>query len=380
MRIGILGGGQLGQMLGTAARSLGLRVIVLDPDPDCPAAVTAHAVVPGRLDDPAAVRRLAAQCDVLTLETEHVPVAVLEAAEAIVPVRPGSSVLRLVADRLAQKRFLATHKFPQPAFAWAHDSESLLAAVERVGTPCVLKNRTGGYDGRGQARVRLPEDALAAWHGTGAQPCIVERFVAFEREVSVLIACALDGTRAFWPIAENDHLGSVLHTTVVPAGLTPAQAEAARTLGGAVAGALRHVGVLALELFVERDGSLLINEIAPRVHNSGHFTWGASPTSQFEQHLRCVAGLPLGPTQPTVPVAMLNLLGDLWHDGQPPPLPAWAADVDVHLYGKRDARPGRKMGHILVRAATATDALDRARRLHAECVGLQRPTAPGPDP
>ena len=167
VRIGVFGGGQLGQMLGTAARSLGLELRVLDPDPACPAAATAHAVVCGRLDDPAAAGQLAAQCDVLTLETEHVPIAVLAAAEALVPVRPGSSVLRLVADRLAQKRFLQAHGLPQPAFAWAHDTESLLAAVDQVGTPCVLKNRTGGYDGRGQARVRLPADALAAWHGIG---------------------------------------------------------------------------------------------------------------------------------------------------------------------------------------------------------------------
>jgi 5-(carboxyamino)imidazole ribonucleotide synthase len=240
-----------------------------------------------------------------------------------------------------------------------------------VGAPAVLKTLTGGYDGKGQARAKTLADAPAAWESLGRQPCIYEAFVDFEREVSVVLARGLDGAVAFYPLAENEHRRGILHTTRVPARAPPGAEAKAQALAAAIAEALGHVGVMAVEMFLTRAGGLLVNEIAPRVHNSGHFTFGACATSQFEQHVRAVCGLPLGDTTLLRPVVMLNVLGEAWAKGEPD----WARAVlsepgaSLHLYGKAKAAPGRKMGHVLVLADTVDEAMARAERIHARLAG-----------
>ncbi|MEO8195133.1 MAG: 5-(carboxyamino)imidazole ribonucleotide synthase [Thermoanaerobaculia bacterium] len=347
--IGILGGGQLARMLALEARRMGYRVAVLDPDPDGPAGQVADVRVTGRLDDVERARALAALSDVVTLDTEHVPAELLADLETLTPVRPSSAVLRVVQDRLEQRRFVASIGVPQVRHASVPTADALLAAARDVGFPCVLKTRRSGYDGKGQARVDRQEDLLAAWQAIGEAPAVVEAFVDFEREVSVLLARALDGGICIYPIAENAHRRHILHTTRVPARIPVALARAAGEIGARIAAALGHVGMLAVELFVTRDGALLVNEIAPRTHNSGHYTFGACATSQFEQHVRAICGLPLGDPSLLRPAAMLNLLGDLWRPGPP----RWDAvlarpSARLHLYGKKDPTEGRKMGHVLV--------------------------------
>ena len=365
--LGILGGGQLGRMLTYEAHKLGLRTAVLDPAPEGPAGAVADAFVQGAWTDGAKAVELARLSDVVTVETEHIPAAGLREVEKVAPLRPGAEVLHVVQDRLRQKEFLARHGFPQPAFAHIHDAASLDAAVRAVGAPAVLKTLTGGYDGKGQARARAREDAGAAWERVGRAPCIYEAFVDFEREVSVVLARGLDGALAFYPLAENEHRKGILHLTRVPARAPPGVEAEARRLAAGIAEALGHVGVMAVEMFLTRSGDLLVNEIAPRVHNSGHYTFGACATSQFEQHVRAVCGLPLGDTTLLRPAAMLNLLGDSWAQGEPD----WASLVlsvpgaSLHLYGKARAAPGRKMGHVLVLADTADEAAKRAEAIHA---------------
>ena len=354
-------------MLTYEAHKLGIRTAVLDPTPDGPAGAVCDAFVQGAWTDAERAVELARLADVVTVETEHIPSAALREVEKVAPLRPASGVLHVIQDRLRQKRFLEENGFPQPAFAHVHDEASLEEAVRRVGAPAVLKTLTGGYDGKGQARAMTPGEARAAWESLGRHPCIFEAFVAFEREVSVVLARGHDGEVRYYPLAENVHVRGILHTTRVPA-RAPAGAEArAQRLARAIAEALGHVGVLAVEMFLTRDGELLVNEIAPRVHNSGHFTFGACATSQFEQHVRAVGGLPLGDTTLLRPCVMLNVLGEAWARGEPD----WAAAVlaepgaSLHLYGKAKAAPGRKMGHVLVLADTPDEAMLRAERIHA---------------
>ena len=367
--VGILGGGQLGRMLALEARRMGYRVAVMDATPDCPAAQVADEFVQGKWTDGKAMLALAERSDVLTVETEHLPwEALAEVERAGKPLRPGSAVLRVVQDRLRQKRFLAERGFPQPAFAHVHDEESLRAAVREVGPPAVLKSLTGGYDGKGQARLPAPDEATRAWESIGRQPCILERYVPFEKEVSVVLARGLDGEVAYWPLAENVHERGILHTTAAPARVPEGVEEEARRIASGVAQALDHVGVMAVEMFLLPDRSLQVNEIAPRVHNSGHYTLGACATSQFEQHVRAVCGLPLGdPAMLAGGAAMLNVLGDAWRGGREP---AWTRHVlaepaaKLHLYGKRDAKPGRKMAHVTVLGRAPDEALAVAHRIH----------------
>lgn len=365
--LGILGGGQLGRMLTFEAHKLGLKTAVLDPTPDGPAGSVADRFVEGAWTDGAKAVELAQGCDVVTVETEHIPSAGLREVEKVAPLRPGAEVLHVVQDRLRQKELLAEHRFPQPAFAHVHDEASLVRAVAHVGAPAVLKSLTGGYDGKGQARAKDSVGAAAAWDSLDRKPCIYEAFVDFEREVSVVLARGLDGRVAFYPMAENVHRRGVLHTTRVPARVPPGVEDKGRRFAAGIADALGHVGVMAVEMFLTREGALLVNEIAPRVHNSGHYTYGACVTSQFEQHVRAVCGLPLGDTTLLRPCAMLNLLGDSWAKGEPD----WARLVlgepgaSLHLYGKAKAAPGRKMGHVLVLASNADDALARAEAIHA---------------
>jgi len=365
--VGIIGSGQLGRMMALEARRMGYRIAVLGPDPDAPAAQLADVTIPAALDDLDAARALARESDVITLDTEHVPADLLEALEAIVPVRPSAAVLRTIQDRLAQRRFLSEGGLPQPRYAAVTDGDSLQAAAGAVGFPCVLKTRRAGYDGKGQVRARRIEELQSGWAALEEAPCVLEEFVDFEREISAILARDLDGNVRFYPAAENVHRRHILHVTRVPAGIPPVLANEAAALGERIATALGHVGTIAVELFVTRTGGLLVNEIAPRTHNSAHYTLGACATSQFEQHIRAVCGLPLGDPALLRHAVMLNLLGDLWAAGQPD----WRAvlahpQARLHLYGKKDAFPGRKMGHILILDDDVRQAAALAESIFAE--------------
>lgn len=347
--IGIIGGGQLARMTALEARRMGYRIAVLDPDPEGPAAQVADVFVTGAFDNLEAATALAERSDVITLDTEHVPAELLAQLEAITPVRPGASVLRIVQDRGEQRRFLRAQRAPQPTNAEVSDIDSLRAAAAVVGFPCVLKTRRSGYDGKGQARARDLAELEAGWKILGQAPSILEAFIDFEMEISVLLARGMDGSVRFFPIAENTHRRHILHTSRIPAAVSPALVTQAEELGARIASALELVGMMALELFVTRDGAILVNEIAPRTHNSGHYTFGACATSQFEQHVRAICGLPLGDPELLRPAVMLNLLGELWRDGDPD----WRSVLSrptarLHLYGKKPPAVGRKMGHILI--------------------------------
>ena len=344
--IGVLGGGQLGRMMAVAARQMGYRIIVLDPSPRCPTAQVSDGVVVGALDDVEAARHLARQVDVITLDTEHVPADVLDALEPIAPVRPGASVLRTIQDRMVQKQFLDRIGLPQAKWAPVDD---IHAALARVGRPAILKVRRAGYDGKGQVRVDPGGEAEALFGKLRGEPAVAEEVVRFSREISVVLARGLDGQIRIYPIAENVHRRHILHTTRAPAPMPDARRRRAEEMAVAVAEALGHVGVMAVEMFELPDGHLLVNEIAPRTHNSGHYTYGACATSQFEQHVRAVCGVPLGDPRALTGAVMVNLIGDLWARGAP----AWHEvlaypEARLHLYGKDGPAPGRKMGHVVL--------------------------------
>jgi 5-(carboxyamino)imidazole ribonucleotide synthase len=364
--LGILGGGQLGKMIAIEARRLGYRVKVLDPDVACPASEVAD-IVQGEWSDPTAALELALASDVVTLETEHVPYEVLAEVEKVRPLRPSAQVLKTIQDRLNQRQFLHRHDLPQTRWANVESLAQLQAALAEIGSPAILKRRKGGYDGRAQVRIYAAQEADAAWRALGEEPCILEAFVDFTAELSVVLARSAQGEIRFFAAAENVHRNGILHTTVAPGRFPEAILEAAEELATRAAVALQIVGVLTVELFLTRDDRLLINEMAPRVHNSGHFTLGACATSQFEQQLRAVCGLPLGSQSQHLPAAMVNLLGDLWANGEPDFLPVLAdSRAHLHLYGKREARPGRKMGHITVLGDTTHEALAVAELLYAQ--------------
>lgn len=364
--IGILGGGQLARMMALEARRMGYRVAVLDPDPQGAAAPIADRHFEGSFDDLDAARQLAEYSDVLTLDTEHIPADVLAKLEAITPVRPSSHVLRIIQDRREQRRFLTELGAPQVPNAPVHDEASLRAAAAITGFPCVLKTSHAGYDGKGQIRVDRAEDLRNGWRAIEDEPAVMESFITYEREVSVLLARDMRGNVRFHPIAENEHRNHILHTTRVPARMEDDRELQARDIGERIATALDYIGMLAVELFVTPTGDLLVNEIAPRTHNSGHFTFGACITSQFEQHIRAICGLPLGDPSLLRPAVMLNVLGDAWRDGEP----SWRAideqpTAKLHLYGKGRALQGRKMGHVLVLGDPHTDPVAVADLIHA---------------
>ncbi len=277
--IGIIGGGQLARMMALEARRMGYGIAVLDPDPEGPAAQVADYCVVGDFDDLAAAETLAARSDVITLDTEHVPAELLERLETMKPVRPAASVLRVVQDRWDQRRFLDAQGLPQPRHGVVADAASLRAAAAVVGFPCIIKSRRSGYDGKGQAMIVKPDQLEGAWKALGCPPAVLEAFVDLEKEISILLARDLNGNISFYPVAENLHRHHVLHMTRAPARISETLAAAAEELGAHIATALGHVGMMAVELFVTREGALLVNEIAPRTHNSGHFTFGACATS-----------------------------------------------------------------------------------------------------
>ncbi|MDB5494847.1 MAG: purK [Phenylobacterium sp.] len=342
--IGILGGGQLGRMLATAAARLGFDVVILDPEPDAPAGrVAAHTIV-ASYDDPQGLEALGAAAGIVTYEFENVPAqAVARLAEMGVEVAPGPLALRIAQDRLEEKTFLNGHGAPTVAFAAADTPEAAVAAAEQLGLPVLMKTRREGYDGKGQRWVEHAADAAAAFRALGGVPVILEAAAEFVRELSVIAARGRDGATAVYPLAENHHEGGILRRSIAPARVTPALADQAERIAARVLAGLDYVGVIGIELFEMADGRLLVNEIAPRVHNTGHWTLDGCEVDQFEQHIRAIAGWPLGPTVAVARVEMLNLLGeeaDQWLKFAAEP------ETRLHLYGKRDAKPGRKMGHV----------------------------------
>ena len=339
--IGILGGGQLGRMLAMAAARLGFHVHVYDPDPGAPAAEVARAATHAGYDDAAALGAFAASVDVVTFEFENIPPAALDLIEARVPIRPNRRALATSRDRLAEKTFLRDLGLGTASFAPVEDAASLREALRTVGAPAILKTRTLGYDGKGQARIGHLSEATAALEAMRGAPAILEGFVDFDREVSVIAARGLDSSVAAFDPGENVHDGGILRTTTVPARLSPSLRSDAVLAAARILNALDYVGVLGVELFVTREG-LLVNEIAPRVHNSGHWTEAGCLVDQFEQHIRAVAGLPLGDGSRHADVVMENLIGDDMDR-----LPALLREgARLHLYGKAERRQGRKMGHV----------------------------------
>ena len=355
--LGMLGGGQLGRMFTLRARAMGYRVIVLDPDPDSPAGRAADLHIHAGYDDQAALDRLARECAVISTEFENIPAQVLERLAARVPVRPSAAAVAVAQDRITEKSFLRDHGFATAEFRPVATADGASKALAEIGAPALLKTSRLGYDGKGQARVTNAAEAAAAFAKFGGVPCILEQLVPLDLEVSVVLARGLDGAVQAFPPGENVHRNGILHTTTVPARVSPALAEEARRVASAVAEKLGYVGVLGVELFVSQ-GKVLVNEIAPRPHNSGHWTQDAAATDQFEQQVRAMCALPLGATTLLSPVAMVNLLGDLWAKGEPNWEKVLAMPgVVLHLYGKKEPRPGRKMGHLNCYGATADAAL-----------------------
>jgi 5-(carboxyamino)imidazole ribonucleotide synthase len=341
--IGILGGGQLGRMLALAAARLGLKCHVLAPSPDSPAFDVVHRVTCADYNDTEALDRFAADVDVVTYEFENVPAETATFLAARVPVLPDPKILATTQDRLAEKTFVSGLGIGTAAFAPVSQPTELATALAQIGRPAVLKTRRYGYDGKGQATIRNGTEPETAWREVGGQPCILEAYVPFEREVSVIAARAPDGTVECFDVTENEHRDHILKVSRVPAALSDAGARQARRIAETIAEKFGYVGVLAVELFVLRDGELLVNEIAPRVHNSGHWTLDGASISQFEQHIRAVAGWPLGKPVRHGRVEMTNLIGD-----EVAEYGRWLAvpGACVHLYGKAAVRPGRKMGHV----------------------------------
>ncbi|MEO6066403.1 MAG: 5-(carboxyamino)imidazole ribonucleotide synthase [Gemmatimonadota bacterium] len=358
--LGMLGGGQLGRMFTLRARAMGYRVIVLDPDLNSPAGHAADLHLHAGYEDQAALDRLAHECAVISTEFENIPAPVLERLSQKVPVRPAAASVAVAQDRIMEKTFLRDHGFATAEFRAVTRKDEAAKVLSAVGAPALLKTSRMGYDGKGQATVTSAAEGEAAFERFGGVPCILERLVPLDLEVSVVLARGLDGGIAAFPASENVHRNGILHTTTVPARISTALADEARRVASGVAEKLGYVGVLGVELFV-CGKKLLVNEIAPRPHNSGHWTQDAAMTDQFEQQVRAMCGLPLGSTALMTPVAMVNILGDIWAKGEPD----WAAvmgmpGVVVHLYGKKEPRPGRKMGHLNCYGTTPDAALELA--------------------
>lgn len=370
--LGLLGGGQLGRMFCMAAQSLGFRVVVLDPAEDSPAgSVADRHLVADYLDAPS-LAALRAMCVAATTEFENVPAAALEFLARERRVTPGASSVAIAQDRISEKTFLAGAGFDVAPFAVLRTRADAAAVDERL-LPGIVKSARFGYDGKGQVRVRTRDDVVAAFDAMLQAPSVLERIVALAVELSVIVARDDAGNVVTWPVAENRHRDGILDMSILPARVADDLAQRARDVATAVATALEYRGVLCVELFVARDGALLINEIAPRPHNSGHASIDACVTSQFEQQVRVLAALPLGDTHQHTPAVMVNVLGDVWFDGERtvPREPQWArvlahGGAKLHLYGKREPRRGRKMGHVTCLGATLDEALATAHAVRAD--------------
>ena len=363
--IGILGGGQLGRMMAMAARSLGFRVQVMDPDPSCPARFVVDACFEGTWSDARAAANLARGCDVVTLEIEQIAIASMEAAARYAPVRPGVETMKMIQDRILQKGWLYDHAAPIGSYAPARSLVDLEAAVRELGPRCFVKSAKGGYDGRSQVKLGFcgaatRADVEQAWAALGSRDCVVEKEVDLEQEISVMVARSPSGEIKCFPSARNHHENQILVWSVIPSSISTALEEQAQKTARAIAEALDLEGVLAVEMFITRHGELLVNELAPRPHNSYHASERACDTSQFEQVVRAICDLPLGDVEVIRPAAIANLLGDLWLEREPRFDQALAVPgVHLHLYEKHLPRKGRKMGHLSAVGATPDEAVDR---------------------
>ena len=356
--LGVLGSGQLGRMFAIAARRMGYRVHTLSPGVDTPTGQVADAEVEADYDDLDAIRAFARGVDVITFEFENVSTAAADAAAEIVSVRPSGHALHVTQQRAREKSFLALKGFPVTPHAAVESLDELTAAVDRIGLPAILKTASFGYDGKGQHRLTSPLDVEPVWALVGHQTAVLEKVVDFSLEFSVVAARGLDGGFAHYGAIENAHRHHILDVSVAPARMPEAAVTEAVAVTRAIMDELEYVGVLCVEFFLTADGRILVNEIAPRPHNSGHLTFDACITSQFEQQVRAICGLPLGATTLLRPAAMANLLGDVWAKGEPKWDAALAVpDVKLHLYGKSDPRPGRKMGHLTAMADTTAQAI-----------------------
>ncbi|HEY6188113.1 MAG TPA: 5-(carboxyamino)imidazole ribonucleotide synthase [Pyrinomonadaceae bacterium] len=361
--IGVLGSGQLGRMFAMAARRMGYLVHTFSPETDTPTGQISDVEIPAAYDDLDAVREFARNVDVVTFEFENIPATTVDAVAEYAPVRPSGTVLHTAQHRLREKTFLVKAGFPVTPFRHVRSLADLQSSLSELGTPAVLKTAGFGYDGKGQSKITSADEAERAFAAIGGQEAILEAFVDFEREVSVVAARGTDGEVKSYGMIHNIHHRHILDCSVAPATVEPGIARLGQEIAESLLEQLDLVGVLCVEFFLGRDGRLYVNEIAPRPHNSGHYTIDACVTSQFEQQLRAVCGLPLGGTEMFCgAAAMSNLLGDLWLSGEP----RWASAcafpaVKLHLYGKHEPRPGRKMGHLTARAAQTIEALDIVR-------------------
>jgi 5-(carboxyamino)imidazole ribonucleotide synthase len=358
--IGVLGSGQLGRMFAIAARQMGYRVHTYSPETDTPTGQVADVEIAASYQDLDAVQQFAQKVAAVTFEFENVPAACVEAAAEFAPVRPSGAVLHITQHRLREKTFLSENGFPTTKFLPARSLDELRVGAASIGYPMILKTAGSGYDGKGQAKVHDATEAEAAFRAAGEQEMIVEAVVDFELEFSVVVARGVDGTFAHWGTIENQHRHHILDLSLAPARMPRKIAARAVEIARALVEKLGLVGVLCIEFFLTRQHEILVNELAPRPHNSGHLTINASRTSQFEQQLRAVCALPLGATECFSAAAMANLLGDLWQKGEPNWVAAVASpEVKLHLYGKIEPRPGRKMGHLTALADNAEEAVRR---------------------
>jgi 5-(carboxyamino)imidazole ribonucleotide synthase len=371
--IGLMGSGQLGRMFAIAARRMGYRVNVFSPEKDTPAGQLSDREVTGAYEDESAVRNFAKGLDLLTFEFENIPRQTVDWCAAECEVRPASSILHIAQNRLREKDFLSGAGIPVAPYRAVHSASELATALEEITAPAILKSAAFGYDGKGQRLIEQQYDIDEIWPERPGDELILERAIDFEKEVSVIVARGPGGAIATFPVCENLHRDHILDVTVVPARVPGKVEKSAADLARVIAEKMDLVGLLAVEMFLQRDGNLLVNELAPRPHNSGHWTIEGCATSQFEQHVRAVCGLPLGSTEILRPSAMANLLGDLWQGGEP----NWAAALDVqgvhlHLYGKHHPRPRRKMGHLTALAPTSEAAIEAVTKARD---ALERRTA-----
>ncbi len=364
--IGVMGGGQLGRMLALAARRMGYRVEIFTPEEESPAGQFADLTRMADYANEAAVRQFAADVDVITFEFENIPIETVGWCESERDVRPAGSILHIAQNRLREKNFLARAGIPVAPFRPVRSAHELESAIEQIGRPSILKTAAFGYDGKGQQKITAREDYEEIWNASSADELVLEGMVDFAKEISVIVARGADGAMATFPVCENAHKNHILDVTTAPARVGPKVELEAAELARSIAEKIDLVGLLAVEMFLKESGEIVVNELAPRPHNSGHWTIEACATSQFEQQVRAVCGLPLGSTKVLQPAAMANILGDTWQGGEPNWDKALAVEgVHLHLYGKSEPRPRRKMGHLTAVADTVELAAARVMEARA---------------
>lgn len=361
--LGMLGGGQLGRMFTMAAQTMGYKVVVFDPDPQSPAGVIAEQHICAKYDNEKALEKLAQLCDAITTEFENIPAATLAFLEQKTIVHPSSNALATTQNRNVEKTFIASLGITTAPFAAIHNVDDIAAAEQTIRFPAILKVATFGYDGKGQVVCQSLQEVYQAFDALGNVECVLEQRIDLEREISVVLARSTSGMVTNFPVAENVHINGILHTTTVPSSVPVEQAQQALQMADKIAEGLDYVGTMAVEFFVSTSGEIIANEIAPRPHNSGHYTVDACHTSQFEQQVRMLCGLPAGNCDLISPAVMVNLLGDVWGSS----VPHWNTllvhpNIKLHLYGKQEARPGRKMGHFNVLANSTQQAMELAEK------------------